>query len=71
MSHGELREPEAAEQGRPGEALRRGRLAPGVRLVLHAEAVVVLQGEEGEDSHVKVNQEAVKCSEGHSLIFDA
>ena len=32
MSHGELREPEAAEQGRPGEDLRRRRrLAPALR----------------------------------------
>ena len=61
MSHGELREPEAAEQGRPGEALRR-RLAPALRLVLHAEAVIVLQGEEGEDSHVKMNQKVVKVT---------
>ena len=43
MSHGQLREPEAAEQGRPGEALRR-RLSPALRLVVHAEAVVVIQG---------------------------
>ena len=51
MSHRELRESEAAVQGRPREPRP---LAALLLLLVHAE-VGVLEGEEGEDSDVKVN----------------
>ena len=50
MSDRELRESEAAVQGRPREP----RPLAALLLLVHAE-VGVLEGEEGEDSDVKVN----------------
>ena len=51
MSHRELREPEAAVQGGPGEP--RQRLTA---ILVHAEAVIVgIQGEKEDSDDVEVN----------------